>query len=341
MSRNLPTYAVCLLFAITCTAQEPIIQTSNTTENLRGLSVPTNTVAWASGTHGTYVRTTDAGISWTAAQVPGADALDFRDVEAFSADLVYLLAAGPGEQSRIYKTRDAGRHWTLQFTNHDPKGFLDCMAFWDQNHGITLGDPVDGKFMLLATNDGGKHWKQLSNSPAAIEGEGAFAASGTCIAIASKNDVWFASGGAAARVFHSTNRGRTWSVADTPLPHVNTTSGIFSIAFSDAMHGAIAGGDYKLPDEGSANIAFTDDGGKTWKLSPISPQAYFSAVALSRHSKSAIAVGTARAMYADDPQSKTWKASWPLNLNAVAFDPKGDALAVGPKGAIIKFPLSH
>ena len=123
MSRNLPTYAVCLLFAITCTAQEPIIQTSNTTENLRGLSVPTNTVAWASGTHGTYVRTTDAGISWTAAQVPGADALDFRDVEAFSADLVYLLAAGPGEQSRIYKTRDAGRHWTLQFTNQNSAAY--------------------------------------------------------------------------------------------------------------------------------------------------------------------------------------------------------------------------
>ena len=87
-------------------------------------------LAWASGTHGTYLRTTDGGNTWQPAQVPGAEALDFRDVEAFSADLAYLLSAGPGDQSRIYKTTNAGKTWTLQFTNKNPKGFFDCMAFW-------------------------------------------------------------------------------------------------------------------------------------------------------------------------------------------------------------------
>src|SRR5215470_13170807 len=110
-------------------AQTYSIQVSHSTESLRGVSAVSAQVVWASGTHGTYLRTLDGGKVWTPAQVPGAESLDFRDVEAFSADEAFLLAAGPGEQSRIYKTVEAGRTWSLQSTNHDPKGFYDCMAF--------------------------------------------------------------------------------------------------------------------------------------------------------------------------------------------------------------------
>src|SRR5262249_10273642 len=161
-------------------------------------SVPANNLAWASGTHGTYLRTSDSGRTWQTAQVPGAEALDFRDVEAFSADFAYLLSAGPGDQSRIYQTSDGGKTWTLQFTNKDPKGFFDCMAFWDRDHGIAVGDPVSDnsgklKFELIATEDGGSHWNSISESlPPAVDGEGAFAASGTCIAVQNKSNVWFA-----------------------------------------------------------------------------------------------------------------------------------------------------
>src|SRR6202142_4398167 len=184
-----------VLLVIPLAAQNPTTQKSNTTENLRGVSVLSNKVAWASGTHGTYLRTTNGGDSWQAAQVPGAEALDFRDVEAFSEDLAYLLSAGPGEQSRIYKTTDAGKTWALQFANKNPKGFFDCMAFWDRDHGIAVGDPVadpSGKlrFELIATADGGKNWNPLppDSLPPAVEGEGAFAASGTCIAVQRKTN---------------------------------------------------------------------------------------------------------------------------------------------------------
>src|SRR3954468_7143451 len=164
-----------------------------TNENFRGLSTPSEKVVWASGTHGTYVKTIDGGQHWNVAQVPDSASLDFRDVEAFSADLAYLLAAGPGEQSRIYKTDDGGKTWSLQFTNKDSNGFFDCMAFWDRDHGIAVGDPVDGKFQLIKTENGGKEWKAIppERLPAAIDGEGAFAASGTCIAVQGKKDVWF------------------------------------------------------------------------------------------------------------------------------------------------------
>src|ERR1700674_3253194 len=115
-------YLITLLLCGSCWAQTHVLEKSNTTENLRGVSVVSSAIAWASGTRGTYLRTTDGGASWSAAQVPGAQALDFRDVEAFSASEAYLLSAGPGELSRIYKTTDGGRNWILQFANPDTKG---------------------------------------------------------------------------------------------------------------------------------------------------------------------------------------------------------------------------
>ena len=180
----------------------------------------------------------------------------------------HLLAAGPGEQSRIYKTSDGGKHWALQFTNHEPKGFLDCMAFWDQQRGIVVGDPVNGKFQLLTTEDGGQHWNYINpeSLPLANDGEGAFAASGTCITTQGESNVWFVTGGSAARVFRSTDSGKTWALNETPIMHGPASAGIFSIAFRDAKHGVIAGGDYKEPEKGGANLAGTDDGGKIWKL---------------------------------------------------------------------------
>jgi photosystem II stability/assembly factor-like uncharacterized protein len=215
-----------LLLAATAAAQSgPRVELSHTTESLRGVSVVSRDIAWASGTHGTYLRTTDAGVTWTPAQVPDATTLDFRAVVAFSATEAFLMSAGPGDQSRIYHTSDAGQHWQLQFTNTNPKGFLDSMVFWDPKHGVVLGDPIPDesgklKFELLETADG-ETWKPIppAQLPAAMEGEGAFAASNTCLAIVPTNvrksdasapdaNLWFATGGKTARVFHSPDRGQ-------------------------------------------------------------------------------------------------------------------------------------
>lgn len=330
-----------LAFAANLFAQQAIPANSHTTESLRGITLLKRGIAWASGTHGTYLRSTDGGHTWSAAQVPGATMLDFRDVQAFNADVAYLLAAGPGDASRIYKTTDAGRRWILQSTNSNPKGFFDCMAFWDATHGIAVGDPVPDtegqlKFELIATDDG-THWNPLPTAhlPVALANEGAFAASGTCIATQGKKNVWFATGGAAARVFRSSDRGQTWTVSETPIAHGPDSAGIFSIAFRDAHHAVIAGGDYKQPTQGSANIAFTNDGGLSWQLSHLAPQFYISAIAFSGKNR-LIAVGTAHAAYADSAAAK-WKNLWNFNLNAISADKHGNAVAVGPKGAIIVF----
>jgi photosystem II stability/assembly factor-like uncharacterized protein len=375
--RALPVVSL-LFIALSLTLQaaaadqsEPRVQISHTTESLRGVSAVSRNVAWAGGTHGTYLRTTDGGLTWTPAQVAGAEALDFRAVVAFSADEAFLMSAGPGEQSRIYHTSDSGNHWQLQFTNTNPKGFFDSMVFWDAKHGVVLGDPVPDdsgilKFELLLTEDG-QNWRGIPTAklPAAIEGEGAFAASNTCLAIVPGGldaNLWFATGGKTARVFHSGDRGQSWEVVDTPMVHGPDSAGIFSIAFRDAMHGVIAGGDYKHPNDDGPNLAFTDDGGKTWTLSPLHPLAYFSAVAYDRKvNDQAIreaevekamrvkAVAPERIFIVGmdfvfdfrpprNPRRINGKKKMGIGFNAASAYPEGGVLLVGPNGAVVLIP---
>ncbi len=362
-SKTISSMRNLLIFLVAATAlaqRAPQTYLSHTTESLRGASAVSRKVAWASGTHGTYLRTTDAGRTWLLAKVPDAAALDFRAVVAFSAEEAFVMSVGPGEQSRIYHTADAGQHWQLQFTNTNPKGFFDSMAFWDATHGIVLGDPIADesgklKFELLITSDG-QTWTQIpaAELPAAAEGEGAFAASNTCIAVMD-SDIWFATGGRVARVFHSGDRGKSWQVFETPIVHGPESAGIFSIAFRDSKHGVIAGGDYKLPDQDGPDLAFTKDGGKTWTLSRISPQSYYSAVAYDRRRRNlknkdlednqdrarVFLVGS-KFVYDLRPPGKATRISFGkeagMSFNAVSSYPGGGALVVGPKGSVATIP---
>lgn len=330
---------ILLCLAASTAAQSYVVQRSGITESLRGVSTVSKQIIWASGTHGTYLTTRDGGRTWRAAQVRGAESLDFRDVQAFSSEIAYLMSAGPANQSRIYKTGDGGGHWTFQFTNKEPKGFLDCMAFWDRDHGIVLGDPVNGKFTLLTTEDGGENWVPIpaAQLPPTVDGEAAFAASGSCIAVSGNSNVWFGTGGTVARVFHSADRGQSWLVGNTPIVHGSSSSGIFSLAFRDSQHGIAAGGDYRQPEKATAGVAFTEDGGQTWSLSPVSPQSYVSAVAYVGNKPGFFAVGSAQSGYAKDVRGNHWQKLWGLKVNAISVASDGTAFAVGPNGTVIRF----
>lgn len=243
------------------------VQTSGVTQRLRGVSAVSEQVAWASGAGSTVLRTEDGGLTWQKLNVT-TETLDFRDIDAVDAQTAYVMSIGNGPASRIYKTTDAGKTWNLQFKNDDAKAFLDAMSFWDANHGIAFGDSVDQQFYILTTADGGRTWARVStaNLPPAQGNEGAFAASGTNIAVFGKSHAWIGTGAAAkSRVLRTTDGGRTWQVADTPLAS-GPSAGIFSIAFRDAKHGVIAGGDYKKESEAVNNLAVTNDGGVTWTL---------------------------------------------------------------------------
>lgn len=312
-------------------------QTIDTKASLRGLSVVSDKIIWASGTSGTVLRTVDGGVNWLIFKVPDADKLDFRDIEAFDADTAYILSIGEGESSRIYKTTDGGKNWKLQFQNKNSKAFFDALAFWDERNGMAMSDPVDGKYFLLKTTDG-ETWQIADNEKMANakQGEAAFAASGTCLLTQGKSNIFLVSGGNDARVFRSENRGLSWSVADSPIAKGTAGSGIFSIAMFDKSNGVIVGGNYEKPDEINNNLAFTKDGGKIWTAAK-GLNGYRSGVAYI-DKKTILAVGSSGSDLSTDG-GKIWKNLDKENYNAVQARGKKAIWAVGANGLVSKYAM--
>jgi photosystem II stability/assembly factor-like uncharacterized protein len=318
-------------------------QASGTNAEFRGLAAISPAVVWASGTRGRVAHTTDGGATWTVDTIPGTTRLDFRDIAALTSTRAWAMSAGVADsgQAQIFRTDD-GIHWIRQLDTREHGVFLDALAFWDERHGIAMSDPVGGKLFLLATDDGGATWARIpaETSPDVLPGEAAFAASGTCLAIEGTSNVWIATGGGArARVFRSTDRGRTWTVADTPVRAGSSASGIFSVAFADAMHGVVVGGDYTKPHGLSDNTAVSSDGGRSWHLAkgPL-PQGYMSGVAYvpGTNDKTWVAVGLGGTARSNDG-GESWAMVDTVGYNSVAFASKDAGWAVGPRGRIAKW----
>lgn len=329
-------YILLLVASLSSAANSQWVkQPVTTTAGLRGLSVVDRKVIWASGTGGTVIKTIDAGKTWKVMTIPGADKLDFRDIEAFDANTAYILSIGNGDSSRIYKTTDGGATWKLQFTNKNEKAFFDAIACWDPQNCIAMSDPVDGHYLLISTSDGGTNWKPIVSNqmPAAKGGEAAFAASGTCLITQGKNNVFLVSGGTDARVFRSSDRGVTWLVSDTPIVKGTPGSGIFSIAIYGDRYGVIVGGDYEKPAEATDNLAFTSDLGNSWQ--PGSGLSGYRSAVSYIDTKTLIAVGTNGTDISRDG-GRTWKNMGSENLNSVAAKGKKSVWAVGPKGLVAK-----
>ena len=319
------------------------VQANGLDTNLRGVSlayapnangVPAP-VVWASGSNGAILKSIDEGTTWKRLHVAGGDALDFRGIVAFNASTAYVMSSGEGEKSRIYKTADGGETWTLQYTDKRKEFFLDSIACLSETHCFALSDPIDGKFLLLNTTDG-QLWNPLSSSnmPAALPSEGAFAASNTCLAL-SGADIFFGTGGPAARVFHSSDSGRTWSVAETPITHGNASSGIFSIVRANEKTIAVVGGDYQDPKRTSGVAAYSLDEGKTWQLAAQQPGGYRSAVAHINDGRWVVVGPTGEDISGDF--GVHWKRTDSLNLNAAALLDIWTGWAVGPNGTIARF----
>jgi photosystem II stability/assembly factor-like uncharacterized protein len=336
--RTSTSLIAALLAANPAAAQSWQAQSSGTSAELRGLSVVSDTVAWASGTKGTVLRTID-GAHWQAMQVPDADKIDLRDIHAFDADSAIAMGAGPGAASRLYRTVDGGAHWTAVATNAHADGFWDAMAFWDKDNGILFGDPVAGRFQVYVTADGGATWRQVeARGLDALPAEGAFAASGTCLVVAGTGDAWIGTGGAAdSRVFHSTDRGRSWRAAATPIPAGAAAKGVFSVAFPNPREGIAVGGDYKEKLLGGVNGAVTADGGATWSAAPVQPPGYMSVVVpVPGAARTYVAAGLAGSGVTRD-RGKHWTVLDRTPVNTVGFAGPSKGWAVGPKGLLMKY----
>ena len=310
------------------------VQASPTSQLLVGLFPVNDRVVWASGAGGTWVLTTDGGEHWRAGIVPGAEALQFRDVHATDSLTAWLLAIGFADSSRVYHTTDGGRSWQLQFVNRDPRAFYDCFAFWDGRRAIAIGDAVAGRIPILLTSDGGAHWEMLplEAQPPADSAEGSPAASGTCVAARGRGEAWFGTLGNSrgARVFRTTDGGRSWQVSVTPIGGGASGSAVASLAFRDSRHGFAAGWE-------TQRIARTDDGGRTW-TSTTEPTftggVYGLALAPGRRG-ALVAVGRGGSSISwDDGQS--WQALDEGDSWSVAFADGRTGWMVGARGRIAK-----
>ena len=245
----------------------PLASGKNT--SLRGLSVVDDTVAWASGSMGWTARSINGGKTWIWKQIPGYENLDFRDIEAFSANRALLLSAGT--PAVILLTTDGGSVWKEVYRNDSPEIFLDGMDFWDAERGLIYGDPIKSKLVLLKTSNGGVNWENISqnNTINLMVGEASFAASGTAIRCDSKGNTWIATGGSKSRIFYSSDYGNSWKVNDCPIIQGKSSTGPFSIAFYTKKIGIAVGGDYLIDSSRVNNLILTRNSGKAW-LKPFS-----------------------------------------------------------------------
>ncbi len=346
MQASVSSRAIALALAATVISSSGALaqwvpQTAGTGAAFRGMSVVNSNFVWISGTHGTYAWTADAGTRWHPGTVSGAESFDFRAVHAISLDTAVLMVSGQ-DTARIYRTTDRGATWKLQYRNDMKGAFLDAIGFFDSRHGLALGDPIDGHFQLLETRDGGRRWDRVpvSTLPAALPNEGAFAASGTALVTCGSQDAWFATGGAAvSRVFHTTDSGRTWTVAETPIQAGGSAAGIFSLTCRNSRQIIAVGGNYAKPDAAAVTVARSEDGGATWTAASPSPvTSFMSGVTYlepARSSRRVVAVGTEGTVFSTDA-GRTWMRLDRQSLNVVMPDGRGSAWAAGVRGSVVR-----
>lgn len=273
--------------------------------SFRGISAVDDSICWVSGTGGTILRTTDKGKNWQHLTIPGADSLDFRDIEAFGQNTAVAMSIGTGLKSQLYRTENGGKKWELIHQNGYDEGFYDAIAFWDNGYGILQGDPIGGRLFILVTQDGGQNWREISREqmPEVKEGEYAFAASGTHLITRPGGHVWIGTGGVNARVLHSSDYGKTWNSVSTAMIHGEPSTGIFSLAFSNESYAVAVGGDYTKEQEGTDNIIYSKDSGKSWHL--LSGTGLDFRSAIGHTGETFIAVGPSGSEYSKDG-GHTW-----------------------------------
>jgi photosystem II stability/assembly factor-like uncharacterized protein len=324
-----------MLLILAATSSWWSVQPTGVDSNLRGVAVFVHrgsTIVWATGSKGTIVHSTDGGKTWEPVHLAGAENLDFRGVQTFDGKTVYVMSSGEGEASRIYKSVDGGVTWEMQYSDKRKRFFLDALSCLDEKRCFALSDPVDGKFLLLATTDGAR-WKELPREqmPAALPQEGAFAASNSSLLLYGKSELYFATGGPRARVFHSLDLGQTWSVTETPILSGKPTQGIFSIVRAgDTV--VVVGGDYDKPNASEKTAAYSSDEGKSWHLADAMPTGYRSGV--DTFDAGFVAVGLNGAETSRD--GVHWAPIDSPGLNAVTFI-SGKGWGVGPKGLVAEF----
>ena len=268
-----------ILSAVSGFSQTVKLLTSGTKTSMRGLSVVDDNIIWVSGSNGKVGMSTDAGLTWKWMTVKGFDSTEFRDIEAFDSKTAIIMAIA--EPAYILKTVDAGETWEPVFHDTTKGMFLDAMEFWNEQSGIVLGDPINGRFFIARTFDKGKTWRAIPEEfrPKADSGEACFASSGTNIRALTLAEAIFISGGISSHVFIRDRK------IKLPIIQGKESTGANSIAVKNKKTFMVVGGDFEKRDSAANNCVITKDAGKTWIIPDTLPHGYRSCVEFISGSK--------------------------------------------------------
>jgi hypothetical protein len=327
-------FACCSIFSQNKLPKVTIVNTEPKT-SIRGLSVVSDVVVWASGSNGMVGKSTDGGKTWKWVTVKGFEKRDFRDIEAF--DGVTAIIMSVDAPAYILKTVDGGENWKIVYENKTKGMFLDAMEFWNEQAGIVVGDPIDGKIFVARTFDGGDTWKDIPDNyrPVADSGEAFFAASGTVVRALDRDESVLVSGGVRSRMYIRDKK------IDLPIVQGKETTGANSVAVLDnnSRNGGsvmvIVGGDFSNPNSDSLNCFITTNKGKTWRAPKSPPHGYRSCVEwLSK--KHIVSCGPTGVDYSIDA-GNTWKLISKESFHVCRIAKRGSAIFLaGPEGKIGK-----
>ncbi|MEO9021622.1 MAG: oxidoreductase [Ginsengibacter sp.] len=296
--------------------------------SLRGLSVVTNQILWVSGSNGTVGKSTDAGKTWKWMTVSGFEKTDFRDIEAFDKNTAVIM--GISEPAYILRTTDGGDTWKVVFKDKTKGMFLDAMEFWNDQSGIVIGDPIDGRFFIGRTFDGGKTWRGIpeQNEPVADSGEACFASSGTNIRKLNKAEAVFITGGLTSHIFIRNKK------ISLPILQGKESTGANSIAVKNSKTMIVVGGDFTKKEDTVKNCVITADGGTTWLSPKVAPSGYRSCVEYL-HKDEWITCGLNGVDISED-DGMNWKNISHTSFHVCRKAKKGDAVYFAGNGKIGK-----
>lgn len=341
--RRIPALLIASFAAHTLGAQAPAVteQQSGTTSLLQAVSAVNDRTVWVSGHGGAVARTLDGGAHWDLRPVPGAELLEFRDVHAVSADVAWLLSAGPGDRSRIYHTTNGGASWTLQFTNADTAAFFDCLTFFDARTGVAFSDAAGDRTLVLRTTDAGAHWSLLPPAavPAPLKGEGAFAASGGCVVNSGKQRGWIATGSPEGRILRTDDAGKSWRALATPFVH-GEGAGMTATSWLNPKRGIGVAARISArgtTDTAAAVVGVSDDGGTTWRLGvrPALPGGIYGVAWVPGAGKSTAVAAALSGLQVTTDAGMTWVPATTTAYWSVGGAGKR-AWGVGPRGRITR-----
>lgn len=316
---------------------------TNTDATLIAISM-TPEVTWISGTMGTILKSKDDGRTWSKNLWTGPDSLQFRDIHGLRGNKAVAMSIGSGQASQMFLTTDGGASWTRSYVMTHPDGFLDCIDFWDDLMGVAYGDSFDGYPFILRTVDGGASWARVlpENLPEALEGEGGFASSGTCITTASGGRAWVGTGnGPSARVLLTEDYGQSWKAMVSPLIS-GESAGITSIDFTEEGLGFITGGNLGMMKEYTDNCAISKDNGLTWKLTstPATKGALYGTSVVSLKDQTGLFVCGPNGIDYSFDSGKTWQNLDTANYWVVHVDSgRSMGWAAGKNGRLIRINI--